>query len=284
MKFKSSLKLFFFISIINSPVVFSDVIIKSPFGTELIFSDKINKERYDPNTWEKLLFKGNGDVIDLGIKGRYFSEDGSSKLSPSGRYLVVNSMSGGYLYSEDGKKEYIDKSYCSIVDMKNGCYISDWDGEACGYEWKKNEDILENSAGSETFDFLSFRPTIMDVKNNLSSLNETTVKRYLRCDAPGQKNINTYQALIKVNKASRVLATEYIVKYIRGVTTEKTIMAKSYLFSSPDENSQTSSYLVPGDNVKVIQNYPGNKWVNIGYINARGVPLVAWIMADSLGK
>ncbi|MEA9393395.1 hypothetical protein SJI19_23145 [Acerihabitans sp. TG2] len=278
------LKIIILLSITLSPVAVSDVIIRSPFGTKLIFSEKKSGKNYDADAWGKLSFKGHGETIDLGIDGRYFTESASSHVSPSGKYLVVNSISGGYLYSADGTKKYVDRAYCSVIDMEKGCYISDWTGGACGYDWRENEDILENSPGSDTFDFLSFRPRIKHVKDNLSSLYTATVKVYLRCDAPDQTNINTYQELIKVNKKAKPLTTKYITKYLSSITTEKTIITKSYLFSSPDNNNQTKAYLVSGDKIKVIQNSPDNKWVNMGYINAKGTPLIAWVMADALAK
>ncbi|MFZ4833742.1 hypothetical protein [Rouxiella sp. Mn2063] len=286
MKLKFLLKIIAFLSVAISSVAFSDVIITSPIGTELIFSDKKTGENYDPYAWKKLSFKDGRDPIDLSIKGRYFTEDGSSRVSPSGEYLVVTSISGGYLDSVDGKREYIDKAHCSVVDMKNGCFVSDWDGEVCGYNWKKNEDVLasSNSPGAETFDFLSLRPTINSIKDNLPLLNETTVRNYLRCDMPDKKNINVYQELIKVNKVSKELVSECIIKYLGGISSEKTIIKKTYLFSASDNNSRTKAYLVSGDKVKVIQSSPDNRWVNIGYINAKGTPLVAWVKADTLVK
>jgi len=277
MKLRFLFKIIAFLSMTISSLAFSDVIITSPIGTKLIFSEKKIGENYDLYAWKKLSFKDSRNLIDLSIKDRYFTEDGSSKVSPSGEYLVVTSISGGYLDSGDGKREYIDKAHCSVVDMKNGCFVSDWEGEVCGYDWKKNEDVLasSNSPGAETFDFLSFRPTINGIKDNLSLLNETTVENYLRCDAPDKENINIYQELIKVNKASKRLTSESIVKYLDGISTEGIIAKKTNLFSASDNNSQTKAYLVLGDKVKVIEKSPDNEWVNIGYINAKGTPLVA---------
>lgn len=284
MKLYHSLKSIFLFYLAIPISAFSDVTIKSPLGTSVIFSEKKNGSNYDSDAWGALSFNGNGYVIDLGIKDRYFTEDGSTKVSPSGRYLILNSISGGYISDEGEEKEYVDKAHCSIVDMKNGCYVSDWEGDACGYDWKKNEDVLENSQGTDTFDFKSLRPTIKNVKENLASLNKLTVKRYLRCDAPDNDNINTYQELVRKNKESKSIVNEYILNYVRGITSEKEISKKSYLFLSPEDNSKTSAYLVTGDKVKVIQTSKDNNWINIGYINSKGVPLVAWIMADSLGK
>jgi hypothetical protein len=278
------LKKIILLSITLSSVAVSNVIIRSPFGTELIFSEKKSGKNYDADAWGKLSFKGHGETIDMGIDGRYFTESASSDVSPSGKYLVITSISGGYLYSDDGTKKYTDRAYCSVVNMKTGCYMSDWTGGACGYHWRENEDVLEDSSKTDIFDFLSFGPRIKNVMDNLSSLDNATIKYYLRCDAPDQTNVNTYQELIKVNKVAKALTTKYITKYLSSITTEKTIITKSYLFSSPDNNNQTKAYLVPGDKIKVIQNSPDNKWVNMGYINAKGTPLIAWVMADSLAK
>jgi len=63
-----------------------------------------------------------------------------------------------------------------------------------------------------------------------------------------------YQELIKVNKASKRLTSESIVKYLDGISTEGIIAKKTNLFSASDNNSQTKAYLVLGDKVKVIEN------------------------------
>ncbi|MDH2066244.1 hypothetical protein [Pantoea sp. GD03673] len=284
MKCKVFLNFVFFMMSCVPFYSFSDVTILSPLGTSVTFSDKKTGENYDSYSWGVLTFKGKKGDVDLGIKDRYFTEDGSSKVSPSGRYLVVNSVSGGYLQNEAGEKEYVDKAFCSVVDMKNGCYVSDWDGEACGYEWNENEDVLENSQGTDKFDFLSFRPKIDDVKDSLSSLSELTVRRYMRCDSPGINNINIYSRLSQVNKASKLIVNEGVLEYLKGVTEEKMIIQKSFLYSSPNDGGKTASYLVAGDKVKILQFSKDRQWINVGYINVKGTPLVAWILAEFIDK
>jgi hypothetical protein len=267
-----------------SPHAFCVVMIDSPLGTKLIFSEKQSGKYSEPYSWKKLTFKGYGETIDLSINERYFTEDGASKVSPSGRYIVINSVSGGYLYSEKDERKYVDRAYCSVVDMRNGCYVSDWDGEACGFNWKKNQDVLENSIGTESFDFLSLRPKIKNIKDNPSSLKVNTVRNFLRCDAPDRGNINIYQRIMQENKPSKLITSQYILKFLSDINLEKTIKIKSYLFSSPENQHLTKAYLVPGDKVKVIQFSPDSKWVNIGYIGEKGNPLIVWVMADSLGN
>ena len=75
-----------------------------------------------------------------------------------------------------------------------------------------------------------------------------------------------------------------ITNYLHSIGNESSINSKSNLFTAPDINTQTKAYLVPGDKIKIIQHSPDNKWINVGYINAKGTPLVAWVKADSLIK
>ncbi|MDA5490166.1 hypothetical protein [Yersinia kristensenii] len=123
-------------------------------------------------------------------------------MSPSGRYLIVNSVSGGNVEFGDGTSKYSDRAYCSIVDMDNGCIVSDWDGEACGYTWVGNKDVLASSeeVGADIFDFNSMRPSINKMKNKLSSMDAKRASNMLRCDSLSKENINNYQQLAKENK------------------------------------------------------------------------------------
>lgn len=106
----------------------------------------------------------------------------------------------------------------------------------------------------------------------------------LRCDSLSKEHINNYQQLAKENKELKQTVDDVVVKYLNNVTTDFSILSKSNLLTTPDDNSKTKTYLVPGGKVKVIQNSPDNKWVNIGYINEKGVPLVAWIKAGTVVK
>ena len=71
---------------------------------------------------------------------------------------------------------------------------------------------------------------------------------------------------------------------MHSIENETSINSKVYLFAAPDGNTQTKAYLVPGDKIKIIQRSPDNKWMNIGYINSKGTPLVAWIKTESVIK
>lgn len=262
----------------------ADIVITSPENSSLTFTQEKKGENFDPHAWGKIIFTKKGHSADLSRSDRYYTEDGSTKLSPSGKYLVVTSISGAELGQEDGSLKYTDKAYCSIVDMTNGCIVSDWDGEACGYTWVGGKDILASSdhSSADTFDFNSMRPKVNEAGNTRSS--EDAIENVMRCDFPNKGNINSYQHLSRENKELRNKIDERIASYLNNIATEKTIINKSYLFSSPDDNNLTKAYLVPGDKVKFIQNSPDSKWINIGYINPKGIPLVAWVMADSLAK
>ncbi|CNI32196.1 Uncharacterised protein [Yersinia frederiksenii] len=188
-----------------SGVSYADVTIKSPIGGALTFSQKKSGEHYDKNSWGKIIFSNNKYSADLSRSERYYTEDGSSKVSPSGKYLIVYSVSSGKVEFGDGTSKYSERAYCSVVDMENGCIVSDWDGEACGYTWVGNKDVLASSeeVGADTFDFNSMRPSINKIKNKLSSMDIRRVNNMLRCDSLSKENINNYQQLVKENIESK---------------------------------------------------------------------------------
>lgn len=168
--------------------------------------------------------------------------------------------------------------------MTNGCIVSDWDGEACGYNWVSNKDVLASSGdvNADKFDFQSMRPVINKTIDDFSGIDVREVANMLRCDSPSKENINTYQRMAKENKKAKGIVLESISVYLSGITAKTTVKIKSNLFSLPNDNNKTSAYLVPGDKVRVIQASPDNKWVNIGYINAKGSPLISWVRAETL--
>jgi len=225
-----------------------------------------------------LQFIANGKLLDLSRDERYYIEDGSSRVSPSGNYLVINSVSGGYVNTGEEKK-YTDRAYCSVVDMRNGCVVSDWDGEACGYDWLKGEDILaeSESEGANTFNFISARPSITKIKKPLLSITSYEISNTLRCDQPSVKNIMFYQTLmIKNPNAKEIISTE-IVNYFNSLKKVLVLNKKTLLYTLPSDDAKGKGYLISGDKVKLIQETPDKKWINIGYINPKGIPLITWI-------
>ncbi|MFP2513055.1 hypothetical protein [Buttiauxella agrestis] len=274
----------FVLSMFIAEISYADVVIKSPIGGVLTFSQEKKGEHYDSNSWGNITFSRYNHPSDLSRSDRYYVEDGSSKLSPSGKYLIITSISGEYIEFGGGTSKYTDRAYCSVADMTNGCIVSDWDGEACGYTWVGNQDILANSedAGSNKFDFESMRPAINKIIDNFSTLGSREVANMLRCDSPSKENINKYQALARNNIKSKKIVLESISTYLNGIQKESSIKVKSYLFITPDNNSQTKAFLVPGDKVKIIQSSSDNRWVNIGYINSKGSPLISWIQFDAI--
>lgn len=276
----------FLLSLFVSGTSHAGVIITSPEGGILTFSQAKKGEHYDANAWGKIVFSHKNTQADLSQDDRYYTEDGSSRVSPSGRYLIVNSVSGGELWQEDGSVTWTDRAYCSVVDMKNGCITSDWSGEACGYTWVGGKDILASSekTNADTFNFAAMRPVLRESRGDFSLMENARVMNLMRCDRPGKDNINDYQQLAKLNKSSAKAVRRQIADYVNSLRMAATIGSKALLFTGADEHSQTKAYLVAGDKIKVIQRSPDNQWVNIGYINVKGDPLVAWIKTDTLIK
>ena len=270
--------------ILYTPTSSADVVLLSPLGNKIIFSQEKVGEHYDQDSWGKLLFEKNNHVFDLSWSDRYYNASTPSLMSPSGNYLIVYSVSGGYVDVGEGKMKYTDRAYCSVVDMRDGCIISDWSGWACSYKWKRNEDVLSSSedVGADTFDFISARPAIKKVVNKMALLDHNDIQDYLRCDAPGKENINIYQQLIRENKKARSLVISSIKSYLSRVSEFGTIKVKSFIYTYPDNNSKTKSYLIAGDKIKILGRSEDNQWANIAYIKASGDPLIAWIQSSNL--
>lgn len=75
-----------------------------------------------------------------------------------------------------------------------------------------------------------------------------------------------------------------ILSFLNGRKEELSINEKASLFSAPNNSSQTRSYLIPGDKVKLIQYSHDKKWVNVGYVNPKNMPLITWIKSDTVAK
>lgn len=258
---------------------YADIKIESKYGSAVIFSQKKQGEYIEDNSWSKLIFSRGNESFEIGWPERYYTEDGSSKTSPSGRYLKINSISGGYV-DVGSEKKYVDRAYCSVIDMRDGCIVSDWDGEACGSDWINGKDVLAESDGAQTFDFMSLRPAINKIIKPMVDLSVNGISNLLRCDFPDDKNIDAYQELIKSNPPTTSDVVFAMVKYLNKLQESRVINSKTILYSSPSDDAKTKSYLIAGDRVKVIESTYDNEWVHIGYINDKGVPLVVWIKKD----
>ncbi|AXD72134.1 hypothetical protein M8D79_000608 [Salmonella enterica] len=117
-------------------------------------------------------------------------------------------------------KKYTDKAYFSVVDMTNGCIINAWDGEACGYSWVSNKDVLDSSGGvnADKFDFQSMRPMINKTIDDFSGMDVREVANMLRYDSLSKENINTYQRMAKENKKAKGIVSESVSGYLSGIT------------------------------------------------------------------
>ncbi|EAU6968643.1 hypothetical protein EIM95_23205 [Salmonella enterica] len=170
--------------------------------------------------------------------------------------------------------------------MSNGCIVSDWDGEACEYTWVEGKDVLASSeeVGADIFDFNSMRPSIIKMKDKLSLLDARGVSNFLRCDAPSIENIDKYQQLARENKSNKKIALDAILSFLHSRKEESSVIERASLFAAPNNSSQTKNYLIPGDKIKVIQYSSDRKWVNVGYINPKNIPLITWIKSDTIAQ
>lgn len=271
------------VTLLFPTVIYGNVTFKSPIGGEINFSEEKKGDNYEPNSWDRITFTINDHLSDLSRNDRYYIEDGTSKLSPSGVYLILNSVSGDYVEQDNGTKKFSERTYCSVIDLRSGCIISDWDGEACSYNWKKKEDILSNSEApdADVFDFLSMKPNIRSMKNALLSKNENEVKNILRCNPLTRDNLNSYQEFLK-SEDPKSLISKKIIIFLNSIPNEIIINTQATLFSRPEENYKTKAYLIAGDKVNVISESEDHKWLHIGYISNKRRPLIAWIKSDIL--
>ncbi|MGL5128674.1 MAG: hypothetical protein ACRC7D_11100 [Aeromonas popoffii] len=292
--------------LVTSVTSLADVSINSNDGNSLFFSEKLTGENIDNNAWSKLYFISGSKKIDVSLQDRYFLEndDGSiSKKSPTGNYILFYivlycfilfyivlycfilfySVLGERVSLGDGTDKYIDRAYCSVIDMRNGCIVSDWDGEACGYDWVKSKDVLASSEDkdADVFDFKAMRPSI-NIKNTQQVIaNKYSLENMLRCEPLNKTNVDAYHLFLKANKAYSSSIKESMLDYLRSLS-EKEVKNKSMLFGKPRDNSQSKAYLIAGDKVRIIQTSANGRWVNIGYINKKNNPLIAWVEAVNL--
>ena len=124
--------------------------------------------------------------------------------------------------------------------------------------------------------------SINRIKNKFAILDVNGATNVLRCDIVSKDNVNIYQEFARKNEMVSKLILQAITDYLSGIVMENTVTFKLNLFSLPNENSPGRGYLIPGDKVKIIKKSPDNEWVNIGYINPLGSPLVAWVRADNM--
>ena len=270
----------------TSVTALADVTVSNNDSRSLLFSEKLTGDYIDKNAWRKLYYISENKKTEISLQDRYYlenSDNGISKKSPSGNYTLFYSVSGENLSLEDGTEKYVDRAYCSVIDMRDGCIVSDWDGEACGYDWVNGKDILASSEEKEAdvFDFTAMRPLINKESAQQVIASEVSMKNILRCEPPNKNNIEAYQLLLKHNKEYSSNINESILDYLWSLP-EKGVKNKSMLFDKPHENSKTKAYLIAEDKVKIIQKSSDGRWVNIGYINRKKVPLISWIEASNL--
>lgn len=275
-----------FICLLVTKASYADLIVKSPNGNTLIYSQEKKGENYNGAAWGKVTFLHSNNRVDLSVNSRYYISDDSSAMSPSGNYYIINSVASGMVTISDGTDKYTDKAYCSIIDMKTGCIVSDLDGWVCSYKWVNNKDILAESDSLEAdkFDFLAARPSIKELKKSFSLINEQEAENILRCDAPNENNISSYHNLLKENKKIQKIITKEIINYLTNLPSSSISKDKANLFAEPNLNSKMKAYLISGDKVKIIRKSTDNKWINIGYINKKGTPFISWIEASDLQK
>ena len=58
---------------------------------------------------------------------------------------------------------------------------------------------------------------------------------------------------------------------------KNTIQDKTYLYLSPDESSLTETYLIKGDEIRILEETKDKIWQKVAYVNKKGKILVRWV-------
>ncbi|SFD05204.1 hypothetical protein [Pragia fontium] len=285
----NKINIFFWIIILFpfSCELLADKTLVAPNGNEIIFSESLSGKNIDKDAWGRIFFAKGNRKIDISLDkhiftksqgGRYYTYSNDNVISPTGNYIIINSIYGSMYPTQSGGEKYVDRAYCSIIDMNTGCVVSDRDGEVCGYSWDRNKDLIVSSY-HDSFDFLSSKMAVN--KSGVDSdWSAQDIKNLTLCDSPNRSNIGAYYLLIsKFKKGSdqQKIIKNTIVDWTNDLVNEATVLDKTYLYIEPKENKKSKMYLLKSDKVKVISLSDDNQWVFISYVSNESNPILAWV-------
>ena len=209
------IKFLFLMFILIHSLNAKETIIKSKNGNSLIFKEAEKNEHFEANLYKKLIFssKEYNSTIYINNATYYFGPN-SSVLSSSGRYVILDTLEGGYItgYSDDKDEKPLckDKAHCLVIDMQNGCILINETDDACMMGWKGDE--LYNNAEQQKekielkrnikddLDHLLKCENIgfMDI-NECKKQNKGKVDNAIRCNPINSTNIKEYEKYLGSN-------------------------------------------------------------------------------------
>lgn len=271
-----------------------EVIIKSRNGNSLIFKEPERNEHFEVDLYKKLIFssKEYNSTIYINDAMYYYGPNGSI-LSSSDRYVILDAVEGGYItgHSDDKNEKPLwkDKAHCLVIDMQNGCVLINETDEACMMEWEGDELYYNGEQQKEKIELKSSIKDDLDRLlecenigfigiNECKKQNKDKVDNAIRCNTINPKNMEEYEKYLSYNndfKHKKILK-QALISFISNFN-KNTIQDKTYLYLSPDESSLTETYLIKGDEIRILEETKDKIWQKVAYVNKKGKILVRWV-------
>ncbi|MDQ7980633.1 hypothetical protein QYH69_25675 [Paraburkholderia sp. SARCC-3016] len=135
----------------TSSCVASADVITFPNGATLAFSSPVTPEEQEKlgRGWKTAVYSNSdGQRSRLfplealkSLNGVLFDDSYPLRISPTGRYVVIDILRVGLL--ETGAEETAriqSRQYCPVLKTTSGCLVSNETGDLCGGEWDKRDD------------------------------------------------------------------------------------------------------------------------------------------------
>jgi len=280
-------------------------------GSALIFYQPLENRAakvFGPG-WKKADFvDASGSRIPLfpmeffvAMNGLIFSGSNAPKISPSGKYAVLDVFRTGVVDpGPSGMAEGSSRQYCPVINTASGCLISMQTGELCGGNWSTTTDMWVVTG----FKYNATKPMIQSEFSRSNELwgqflesmrinGAANIKQYI-IDNLGVENIMACEPPTIANKKYFTLIARQLRKegdsadasYIEikfaaaaidiDLSATPTInVKKGYLYDRPDIGAKTKAYLVKGDLVKILGKNEG--WIRIQYVKKDGTVIDKWI-------
>lgn len=264
--------------------------------------------------WTKATYRGvTGEQVDLfpmeafTVGGVIFQDSYAPQISPSGRYAVLDILRAGIVDpGPKGKPEPETRQYCPVLDVGTGCIVSVQSGDLCGGSWDQRKDLwvvpgYDGDSSKAMLDYQFQNVNIVwheylaaNAKSFRYTLNNALVSNLgitnlMACQPPAADNLDAYAAMARqLIKDGNFSDARYIDKKL-GVKGNSSAQSqgltisvdKARLYDGPSLSTQTRTYLVKGDRVRVLDK-SGADWVKIEYRQSNGPFIEKWIQAVSL--
>lgn len=174
------------------------------------------------------------------VGGVIFGNFISRKISPTGKYVVIDVLRAGLVDPGfSGKPEVQSRQYCPVLEAKTGCIVSNQSGELCEGQWQKQEDRwivpgLTDDANEEMlkhqFDDANTlwrgyvnslgKPFHLSIREAISS--NFGIRNLMACDHPRASNVASYKNIAsELKKVGDFLGSEYVEKRVRDIAIQR---------------------------------------------------------------